>query len=123
MSRERRKTDQELEAQTLLRSFIKKENPSSHAYTPNASMMIRGKRAPPLKTAICALLLFTGGLIFLILAIIDFMNRYRGWEKTWGFLSLGLIMFIPGSFSTYTLTGAYLGWRGFSYDQVPSYDD
>ena len=65
----------------------------------------------------------TGGLIFLILAIIDFMNRYRGWEKTWGFLSLGLIMFIPGSFSTYTLTGAYLGWRGFSYDQVPSYDD
>ena len=126
MSRERKRTDQELEAQeaqTLLRNFLKTESASKYAYTPNSSMRIRGRRAPPLKTAICALLLFTGGTVFLILAIFDFMHRFRGWEKTWGYLSLGLIMFIPGSFSTYTLTGAYLGWRGFSYDQVPSYDD
>lgn len=32
-------------------------------------------------------------------------------------------VFIPGSYASYILYGAFREWHGFAYDQVPSYDD
>ena len=31
-------------------------------------------------------------------------------------------VFIPGSYSTSIIYGAYRSWPGYNYDQVPSYD-
>jgi hypothetical protein len=32
-------------------------------------------------------------------------------------------VFCPGSYAAVNLYGAYMGWRGYSYDAIPSYDD
>lgn len=32
-------------------------------------------------------------------------------------------VFIPGSYASTQLLGAYLGWPGYDYSYVPSYDD
>ena len=32
-------------------------------------------------------------------------------------------VFLPGSYSSFILFGAWRRWRGFTYDMVPSYDD
>ncbi len=32
-------------------------------------------------------------------------------------------VFIPGSYASYILYGAYRGWNGYHYDQIPSYDE
>lgn len=37
-------------------------------------------------------------------------------------LRIGAV-FLPGSYASTNLLGAYLGWPGYSYDAVPSYDD
>lgn len=31
--------------------------------------------------------------------------------------------FIPGSYATYQLYGAWMRWPGYRYSYVPSYDD
>ncbi len=30
---------------------------------------------------------------------------------------------LPGSYASFNLLGAYLGWPGYHYDSIPSYDD
>lgn len=32
-------------------------------------------------------------------------------------------VFIPGSYASFVLLGAWLGWQNFDYNMVPSYDD
>lgn len=32
-------------------------------------------------------------------------------------------VFIPGSYASFVLLGAWLGWPNFDYNMVPSYDD
>lgn len=32
-------------------------------------------------------------------------------------------VFLPGSYASLNLLGAYLGWSGYDYSSVPSYDD
>ncbi len=36
--------------------------------------------------------------------------------------TVGSIMFIPGSYASWTLLGAARGWNGYSFDSLPSYD-
>ena len=36
---------------------------------------------------------------------------------------LGFITFVPGSYATFNLWGAFRRWPQFEYDQVPSWDD
>lgn len=38
-------------------------------------------------------------------------------------LVVGSIAFLPGSYATFQLFGAWRRWPGYSYDAVPSYDD
>jgi hypothetical protein len=44
-------------------------------------------------------------------------------ERGLSLIILGSITFLPGSYASYMLYGAYKRWRGFDYSQVPSYDD
>ncbi len=32
-------------------------------------------------------------------------------------------MFIPGSYASLILYGSYVGWQGYDYGQIPSYDE
>ena len=38
-------------------------------------------------------------------------------------LHIYILAFIPGSYATFQLYGAYKGWKGYRYDAVPSYDE
>ncbi|TDH70202.1 hypothetical protein CCR75_002227 [Bremia lactucae] len=55
------------------------------------------------------------GISFLVLGLIG-MIAQNWWVKI-------VIAFIPGSYATYQLYGAWKGWKGYDYDQIPSYDD
>lgn len=35
----------------------------------------------------------------------------------------GVQVLLPGSYASVNLLGAYLGWPGYDYNSIPSYDD
>ena len=37
--------------------------------------------------------------------------------------AVGSVMFIPGSYASWTLFGAWRGWSGYSFESLPSYDE
>ncbi|CAM9997550.1 unnamed protein product [Phaeothamnion confervicola] len=48
---------------------------------------------------------------------------HEGTERAYGLMMIGAILLLPGSYASYNLLGAYLGWDGFDYRDIPSYDD
>ena len=36
---------------------------------------------------------------------------------------LGSLTFLPGSYACWLLLGAWCGWSGYSYRDIPSYDE
>ena len=44
-------------------------------------------------------------------------------ERGVSMCALGAIMFIPGSYASWTLLGAARGWAGYSFEALPSYDE
>ena len=79
----------------------------------------RRRRVPP-RTCTAAILLFTFGTI-LILSGLNVM--YNG-EHSRGvqIIVIGSLMFIPGSYASWILYGAWHRWHGYEFHQVPSYD-
>lgn len=77
---------------------------------------------PPPKTALAAVIFLLTGTAFLITGAVTYWTTSRN-DKGVTFMLLGGLMFLPGSYATYILLGAFLGWDDFSYNQVPSYDD
>lgn len=74
----------------------------------------------PIRTGLAAASLFIlGSILIYVSTLIGLDEEKRGLS----FLILGLIAFIPGSYATYQLFGAWKGWKGYHYDQIPSYDD
>lgn len=85
-------------------------------------------RMPPPKTTIAAIGMLLVGSIFLGLGIITFLTNVMGSksddrDRGLAMIILGSLMFIPGSYASCVLYGAYIGWPGYDYNQVPSYDD
>ena len=79
---------------------------------------------PPFYTTIAAVVMLSMGSVFLGLGLAS-ICRGEGYDlgRNISVLILGSILFIPGSYSSFILYGSWVGWSGFSYDQVPSYDD
>ena len=79
----------------------------------------RRRRVPP-RTCTAAILLFTFGTI-LVLSGLNVM--YNG-ERARGIqiVVIGGLMFIPGSYASWILFGAWYRWHGYEFHQVPSYD-
>jgi hypothetical protein len=79
----------------------------------------RRRRVPP-RTCTAAILLFTFGTI-LVLAGLNIM--YNG-ERSRGvqIVVIGGLMFLPGSYASWILFGAWYRWHGYEFHQVPSYD-
>lgn len=83
---------------------------------------------PPPKTTLAALGMLLVGSVFLILGITTFLTSLMGSkaedrDRGLAMVVLGSLMFIPGSYASCVLYGAYRGWPGYEYNQIPSYDE
>lgn len=65
-------------------------------------------------------------LIFLLQILLilgfDLYNR-RGHGDGLEMIILGFILLLPGSYASSLIVGSYLGWEGYRYENLPSYDD
>eukprot|EP00616_Rhizochromulina_sp_CCMP1243_P010956 CAMPEP_0118962704 /NCGR_PEP_ID=MMETSP1173-20130426/940_1 /TAXON_ID=1034831 /ORGANISM="Rhizochromulina marina cf, Strain CCMP1243" /LENGTH=70 /DNA_ID=CAMNT_0006910993 /DNA_START=110 /DNA_END=322 /DNA_ORIENTATION=+ len=68
-----------------------------------------------------AALMLVGGVALLILGII-FMLKIDA-KRGLNLIILGGMLLCPGCYASTILFGAYRGWRGYRYTQVPSWDD
>jgi len=50
-------------------------------------------------------------------------NLSQDRDRAIGMLAVGSLAFIPGFYACWVLLGTYMGWHGYSYDILPSYDD
>ena len=51
------------------------------------------------------------------------LGEAGGRERAVSMCAVGAIAFLPGSYATWHLYGAWRRWPGYSYDLVPSYDE
>ena len=72
------------------------------------------------KTVLAAISLFAVGSVMLWLgAQALLVDRDRGIAM----LVVGSLAFIPGSYASWTLLGAWCRWRDYRYSDLPSYDE
>lgn len=87
----------------------------------------RPRPTPPPRTTLWVLALLIFGTVFLVLGISEYFSSFFkvGGDSSVGLsmIVLGAFMFIPGSYGTFIIYGTYSGWRGYSYDQIPNYDE
>ncbi len=48
---------------------------------------------------------------------------YSDRERAIACITVGSIAFLPGSYATWSLYGAWRRWPGYDYDSIPSYDE
>ena len=72
------------------------------------------------KTIAAAVILFILGSAMLFFGI---QNLGFDSERGMAMICVGSVAFIPGFYACVVLIGTYLGWNGYSYDVLPSYDD
>jgi hypothetical protein len=82
----------------------------------------------PPRTTIWVLTLLVFGAVFLILGISEYMTSMfsvGSGDSSLGLsmIVLGALMFTPGSYATMIVYGTYQGWSGYSYSQIPNYDE
>jgi hypothetical protein len=79
---------------------------------------------PPPWTTAAAVFMLIAGTAFLTTGLyIYFSNLRVGSDRGLAMVLLGFLMFTPGSYASFVLYGAYSGWTGYDYSQIPSYDD
>ena len=86
------------------------------------------RNALPPRTTIWVLLMLLFGTVLVTLGIGQHYDYWFGESDTevrfgLSMIGLGSFMFIPGSYGTYILYGAYSRWDGFLYSQLPDYGD
>ena len=80
----------------------------------------------PYKSIMLAIVLFTIGTVLLVvgsLLVSGFWVPAEYADRTIPVLILGCIAFIPGSYHTYIAWASYRRYKGYSYSQIPSFDD
>ena len=79
---------------------------------------------PPLKSIALALFLFVVGSIMLVLGslmLAGIIGHYG--DRAVPLLVIGTICFIPGFYNVRIAYLAWKGYRGYSFDDIPNYDD
>ena len=51
------------------------------------------------------------------------LGEAGGYDRGVAMCTVGAIAFLPGSYATWHLYGAWRRWPGYTYDMVPSYDE
>ncbi|EWM27896.1 uncharacterized protein Naga_100197g8 [Nannochloropsis gaditana] len=83
-----------------------------------------GRGPPPPKTTLAAVLMLVTGTILLCTGLgIRWHTDPKEKERGLAMIILGSLLFIPGSYASFQLFGAWAGWPGYSYAYIPSYDD
>ena len=72
------------------------------------------------RTVCAAVALFALGSVMLFFGV-QALRTER--DRGIAMCTVGALAFLPGSYATYTIYGAWRGWPEFSYDSLPSYDD
>ena len=84
------------------------------------------QQLPP-RTTLWVLALLVFGSVFLILGVSEYMTSIfqMGGDTSVGLsmIVLGALMFVPGSYGSFIIYGTYRGWTGYSYNQIPNYDE
>jgi hypothetical protein len=81
------------------------------------------------RTVTAAVLFFVTGSLMLFYGVQDVRASGRAGadpqarERGLAMLVVGALTFLPGSYAVTVLLGARLGWRGYSFDSLPSYDE
>ena len=81
------------------------------------------------RTVTAALLFFVTGSLMLYFGLLELRESGRpgadaqARERGLAMLVVGGLTFLPGSYAVAVLLGAWLGWQGYSYDTLPSYDE
>ena len=104
------------------------EEPSFDSLLKHRARMPSLVNMPPPRTTLAAVGMLIVGSVFLCLGIVTFLTNVMGSkaddrDRGLAMIVLGSLMFIPGSYASCVLYGAYRGWPGYEYSQVPSYDD
>ncbi|KAK8729971.1 hypothetical protein OTU49_008412 [Cherax quadricarinatus] len=79
----------------------------------------------PWKAISYAMLLFAAGTLLLVigsLLVAGYIEEKYA-DRTWPLIILGALMFIPGAYHSYIAYYAFKGYDGYSFDDIPSYDD
>ena len=77
----------------------------------------------PIRTCCAAIVLFTIGTFMLYFGIPEWWKGGAARERGTAMIVLGSLTFIPGSYATVQLYGAYRQWPGYRFDAIPSYDE
>ena len=90
------------------------------------STRLRVSPRVPYKSIILAVALFIIGTVLLtvgslLVAGIIIPAEYA--DRTIPVLVLGVIAFLPGSYHTYLAWAAYKQYEGYSYDDIPNFDN
>ena len=95
---------------------------NSDAFDPPDEDPYENRRRPRkiLKTAAMAVFLFVLGSLMLYFGV-QILSTER--DRALGMIVVGSLAFLPGSYATWNLYGAFREWPGYSFDAVPSYDD
>lgn len=84
-----------------------------------------GPKRIPWKAIGYALVLFAAGTLLLVMGSLlvtgYFDEKYA--DRTWPVIILGALMFIPGAYHSYVAYYAFKGYEGYSFDDIPSYED
>ena len=73
------------------------------------------------KTILAAVTLLFIGTVLIFTGLGVFYSGDR--EKALPMFVVGGITFLPGSYASFNLYGAWAGWYGYDWDYLPSYDD
>lgn len=91
-----------------------------------SSLIADKQQKIPYKSILLAVALFTIGSVLLIvgsLLVTGIIIPAEYADRTIPVLILGCIAFLPGSYHTYIAWASYRQYEGYSYRQIPSYDD
>lgn len=78
----------------------------------------------PTRSIVIAILLFVLGLAMLTLGVLLLTGiiESKFWDRCYPLLFLGTVVFIPGAYHVRIAYCAWRGYRGYSYDDIPSVD-
>ncbi|BBN14556.1 transmembrane protein 230 [Marchantia polymorpha subsp. ruderalis] len=76
----------------------------------------------PWKSIALAIFLLAFGSLFLVVSHFIFTQHMGGDSgQAYGFLVLGILLFLPGFYETRIAYYAWRGYKGFSFSKIPAY--
>ncbi|XP_005991946.1 transmembrane protein 230 [Latimeria chalumnae] len=85
------------------------------------------KKSPPkvpYKAIALATILFLIGTLLIVIGALLLTGYINGAsDKTWPVMIIGILVFVPGFYHLRIAYYASKGYRGYSYDDIPDFDD